>query len=141
MFRKLLTGLVAVLLLGPLAFEVAPGRTDPETNAPAAGFELPRMSLASAAIAQEHGLLIDVHSAAGLSCTTCHGEAAFTEPVATETCTTCHGTYAELAELTPWEPNPHRSHMGELACSTCHNIHRPSVSFCDDCHSFGMQVP
>lgn len=93
------------------------------------------------AMAQAHGLLIDRHAQAGLACTACHGEAAFTEPVKETTCTTCHGTYAELGQKGRWEPNPHQSHMGELACSTCHNIHKPSVSFCDECHSFGMQTP
>lgn len=93
------------------------------------------------AMAQAHRLLIDRHSAAGLDCKSCHGDAAFTEPVAEAACVQCHGTYSDLAARTPWEPNPHRSHMGELACSTCHTIHKPSVSFCDQCHSFGMQVP
>lgn len=97
--------------------------------------------LVPSAMAQAHRLLIDRHSQAGLACTGCHGEAAFSEPVDEATCTTCHGTYAELALKTAYEPNPHQSHMGELACSTCHNIHKPSVSFCDECHSFGMQVP
>ena len=93
------------------------------------------------AMAQAHQLLIDRHTAAGVTCQTCHGGTAFTEPVAEAACIQCHGTYSELAAKTPWEPNPHQSHMGELACSTCHNVHKPSVSFCDQCHSFGMQVP
>lgn len=102
-------------------------------------FHLP--AFATPAMAQGHGLLIDRHTAAGVNCQACHGGAAFTEPVAMQVCTDCHGSYAELAAMTPWEPNPHHSHMGEVECSVCHNIHKPSVSFCDQCHSFGMQVP
>lgn len=97
--------------------------------------------LIGAAMAQTHALLVDRHKAAGLTCASCHGKAAFTEPVEAATCMRCHGSYAQLADRTPWEPNPHRSHMGELACSVCHNVHKPSVSFCDQCHSFGMDVP
>lgn len=113
--------------------------TDGETAMQALELHLP--AIVPHAMAQAHRLLIDRHNAAGISCQSCHGGAAFTEPVAMATCTQCHGTSAELAARTPWEPNPHQSHMGELACSTCHNIHKPSVSFCDQCHSFGMQVP
>lgn len=137
------------LLLAPglLAIALAaqwwstPGRTDPEEKTMIGALESHLSSIVPGAMAQSHQMLIDQHSAAGVTCETCHGGAAFTEPVAEATCTQCHGTYSELAARTPWEPNPHHSHMGELACSTCHNIHKPSVSFCDQCHSFGMQVP
>jgi fumarate reductase flavoprotein subunit len=93
------------------------------------------------AMAQTHKMLVDTHTAAGVTCETCHGGAAFTEPVKEASCVKCHGTSADMAAKTPREPNPHRSHMGELACATCHNVHKPSVSFCDQCHAFGMQVP
>ncbi len=93
------------------------------------------------AMAQTHQMLADRHKAAGLACQSCHGTAAFAQPVAEATCVRCHGGYAELAAKTLMEPNPHRSHMGELACSTCHHIHKPSTSYCDQCHSFGMEVP
>src|SRR5690606_13050150 len=108
-----------------------------------AALELHLSGFVSSALAQAaaHRLLIDVHTEKGLACTACHGEAAFSEPVAEAKCTACHGTYAELAAKTPQQPNPHQSHMGELTCATCHNIHKQSVSYCDDCHSFGMQVP
>lgn len=99
------------------------------------------VAVAPAMAQQAHNLLIDRHTAAGVSCQACHGEAAFTEPVAMQLCTDCHGSYARLAAMTPWEPNPHQSHMGEVECSVCHNIHKASESFCDQCHSFGMQVP
>lgn len=127
---RLLLACLAVGLAGLVLLPMAAERAGPVS----AGFSMPAM-------AQGHGLLIDRHTAAGVGCQTCHGEAAFTEPVAMQACTQCHGSYAELAARTPWEPNPHQSHMGEVECSSCHNIHKPSVSFCDQCHAFGMQVP
>ncbi len=30
--------------------------------------------------------------------------------------------------------NPHQSHNGDLDCNVCHNMHRKSVVFCQDCH-------
>lgn len=129
------SALAIVLLLPQLA------RIDPGTGSPLRALEIDLLAVAAPAMAQGHGLLIDRHTAAGVACQACHGEAAFTEPVAMQSCSDCHGSYAELAAMTPWEPNPHHSHMGEIECSACHNIHKPSVSFCDECHSFGMQVP
>lgn len=135
----LVSGLLAIGLA--TQWWSAPNSTDPEEKTAIAALEFHLSGIVPSAMAQSHQMLIDKHSAAGVTCETCHGGAAFTEPVAEATCTQCHGTYSELAAKTPWEPNPHQSHMGELACSTCHNVHKPSVSFCDQCHSFGMQVP
>ena len=127
-----------VLLLPFLAVE---GRSPTAEKSALHALETHLLGMATPAMAQGHGLLIDKHAAAGVSCQACHGEAAFTEPVAMQVCTDCHGSYAQLAAMTPWEPNPHHSHMGEVECSLCHNIHKPSVSFCDQCHLFGMDVP
>ncbi|WP_217539619.1 cytochrome c3 family protein, partial [Stenotrophomonas sp. GbtcB23] len=69
-------------------------------------FHLPAIIPPALAQAQQ-SLLIDRHTTAGLVCSTCHGAAAFNEPVAEATCTQCHGNYAALAAKTPWEPNPH----------------------------------
>ena len=134
---RLLAALAAFALVVPAAMHLlsANSESDPLRSLEA------HLSPATPAMAQAHGLLIDRHTAPGVTCQACHGEAAFTEPVAMAVCTDCHGSYAELAAKTPWEPNPHQSHMGEVECSTCHNIHTPSVSFCDQCHAFGMQVP
>lgn len=123
--------LAAMFLLPPAA----------EDRSALSALELQLPAMTTPAMAQAHGFLIDRHTAAGVTCQACHGGAAFTEPVAMAACTGCHGSYAELAAMTPWEPNPHHSHMGEVECSACHNIHKASESFCDQCHSFGMQVP
>lgn len=63
-----------------------------------------------------------------------------------EECLSCHehGSYAELAELTRDREdlnnrNPHDSHWGELECHICHNMHRPSVLYCAQCHQ--LTVP
>ncbi|ADD68929.1 hypothetical protein Dacet_2167 [Denitrovibrio acetiphilus DSM 12809] len=39
--------------------------------------------------------------------------------------------------------NPHDSHLGEMECNMCHKMHKPSVSFCADCHGEGWipEVP
>lgn len=132
-------GLLAIVLA--VQWGSVTTRADSEKESSIGGAEFHLANIVSGVSAQSHQMLIDRHSASGVTCETCHGGAAFTEPVAEAACTQCHGSYSELAAKTPWEPNPHQSHMGELACSTCHNVHKPSVSFCDQCHSFGMQVP
>lgn len=141
--RIVLSGLAAafgIVLLVPLLLGE---RQEPSIDYPIlSALEARLPGIVAPAMAQQaHGFLADRHTAAGVSCQACHGEAAFTEPVAMQVCIGCHGSYAELAAKTPWEPNPHQSHMGEVECSTCHNVHKASVSFCDQCHSFGMQVP
>ena len=57
-------------------------------------------------------------------------------------CLECHEDYPTLAELTSGSDfNPHDSHWGELECGTCHQMHRESVDYCDQCHQTNMQVP
>lgn len=110
-------------------------------QAPSASADGHFLVIAQAMAQASHQLLIDRHKAANVSCASCHGTGALSPSVAMATCLNCHGTYSQLADRTRMEPNPHRSHMGEVACSSCHNVHKVSVSFCDQCHSFGMTVP
>ena len=56
-----------------------------------------------------------------------------------DTCFSCHGSYEEI--IPPTSPaltgalrNPHAGHWGELECSVCHNSHRDSEVYCDECH-------
>ena len=58
----------------------------------------------------------------------------------TEFCFGCHlpnehTNYEQIilatAEL---ELNPHDSHLGEMECSICHKVHKPSEDYCADCH-------
>jgi cytochrome c nitrite reductase small subunit len=60
--------------------------------------------------------------------------------VSDEFCFDCHESnehtsYEEVVELTAdLELNPHDSHLGELECDLCHNMHRVSEDYCADCH-------
>ena len=89
-----------------------------------------------------HGYLIDKHIGAGRSCASCHRNAP--PPMAPDmtVCTGCHGNYSQIAaKATSAQPNPHASHLGEIACTTCHHVHRASQSLCDQCHTFSMNPP
>jgi fumarate reductase flavoprotein subunit len=78
-----------------------------------------------------------VHMQKGLDCTACHKQAAFDTIPKKETCLTCHGpSYADLATKTATQtPNPHKSHLNDEECSSCHGVHRPFVFVCQSCHS------
>ncbi len=90
-----------------------------------------------------HGYLIDKHIAAHLSCSACHSENPPAATPETAKCLTCHGgSYGRLAaDTVNDQPNPHQSHQGELACSSCHHVHKASVTMCSSCHSFDMITP
>jgi len=90
-----------------------------------------------------HGYLIDKHIAAHLSCSACHSETPPAAAPETAKCLTCHGgSYRALAAGTVNDqPNPHQSHQGELACSSCHHVHKASVTMCSSCHTFDMITP
>lgn len=92
--------------------------------------------------------LADRHGTLGLTCTSCHTEGApppgttIAGANATSICLGCHGTYADVAGRTAaLFPNPHASHLGDLACSSCHRAHQTPVDHCSQCHSFGFRVP
>lgn len=81
-----------------------------------------------------------------VDCTACHGDAKRkTIPDAT-VCSRCHGSPEEVAKLTKRpegaghsvEPNPHDSlHYGtDLPCTYCHQEHKESKVYCNQCHEF-----
>jgi fumarate reductase flavoprotein subunit len=88
-------------------------------------------------------LLLQKHLGKGLSCNGCHQENPPATPVKTDKCLSCHGPYDKLAEKTDGKGavNPHGSHQGDLSCDSCHNVHKPSVSYCSQCHDFELRVP
>lgn len=95
----------------------------------------------SAAMAQTPAFM-QRHAPSGVGCPACHG-ADFAAAVPDAACLGCHGSHEELAALTRHvTPNPHAAHhVGAVRCSQCHNEHRPSVLFCNQCHVFEMDVP
>jgi hypothetical protein len=86
------------------------------------------------------GPLGRVHAAEGIKCTSCHGRAKQTEPVALEKCLSCHGDgdskalAAKTANVKPLNPHESRHYGTEADCGLCHRQHEPSVNFCLDCH-------
>lgn len=83
-----------------------------------------------------------------VSCSGCHGAALPVKGDAVENdrCLACHGSYEALAEKTkpkePHGPNPHKSHLGAIACTACHYGHQKAVLYCKDCHpKFTMKIP
>jgi fumarate reductase flavoprotein subunit len=86
--------------------------------------------------------LIDKHVAGRVSCAQCHPKGLATAAPDTPICLACHGgSYQGLAAKTEGEPNPHRSHLGELACAECHHVHVASINRCNQCHMFDMKMP
>jgi len=77
------------------------------------------------------------HAKAGVHCFDCHQEEKPTKKaVSSESCMTCHGDYPAMKVTTKdAKPNPHDSHLGEVACTECHRQHRPPVVKCLECHS------
>jgi len=90
-----------------------------------------------------HGFLIDKHVAVGLMCAACHTESPPAEQPDTAVCTNCHGNYAQIAAKTASDqPNPHDSHLGDIACTSCHQVHQASQTYCAKCHkNFNMKTP
>lgn len=81
------------------------------------------------------------HGQIGLSCASCHGAETPSARAPASACGQCHGSYDKLAEATAGvDPNPHKSHQGEVRCTLCHKSHRPSVLFCNECHTFELKV-
>jgi hypothetical protein len=101
------------------------------------------LSFSLAAVSAEGGtFLADKHKAAGLACGDCHKETPPKQKVPSAVCQSCHGDYEKLADKTAKTvPNPHETHLGELACDQCHHAHQESVSPCVECHPFFTSVP
>ena len=109
---------------------------------------------------QTSSFLDNTHREAGTGCKECHhvtplkavnevvsyvtGD--YQDPLsehdfAKENCLECHRSYQSLIEQTAHlEPNPHDSHLGELECTMCHNSHRESTLFCNECHTWELTI-
>ena len=98
--------------------------------------------LAAAGTAAAADALADRHIARGLACEPCHTESPPSKPVKSRQCENCHGDNDAMAEQTrDVKPNPHFTHLGEVACLECHHGHQPSRLICDSCHKFRLEVP
>ena len=89
-----------------------------------------------------------LHADRDISCTSCHGDKLPTssKTVGSDRCLACHGSYADLASQTTRDQfpnrNPHKSHLGEIDCSVCHQVHGTSKVYCLRCHrNWAMKIP
>lgn len=78
-------------------------------------------------------------------CVTCHNTEAPASGayVENDVCLKCHGPIEKLQKKTEGSDgvNPHKSHLGEIDCTLCHEGHQPSQSYCLSCHTnFHMQM-
>lgn len=87
------------------------------------------------------------HADRQLSCASCHGAGVpkAGAEVANGRCLSCHGPLQKLVDRTTpaqfADRNPHHSHLGDIACTTCHRGHEASAVYCLDCHpKFEMQI-
>jgi hypothetical protein len=81
-----------------------------------------------------------------IECAVCHGDVKRKTIPAASQCESCHGSSDNMAQLTSrpknvghdLEPNPHDSlHYGtDLPCSYCHQEHKQSKVYCNECHKF-----
>jgi hypothetical protein len=93
-------------------------------------------------------LLDSSHNQAKVVCLACHGKTVPEkgDTVENERCLSCHGSMESLIERSAPKDfpdrNPHKSHLGEIACTTCHKAHSPSKVYCLGCHGkFKMKIP
>ncbi|OPY07053.1 MAG: Fumarate reductase flavoprotein subunit precursor [Syntrophaceae bacterium PtaB.Bin095] len=99
-------------------------------------------SLSGMVWAQAKPFLADRHGAKGLNCQGCHKESPPGKAAPSAVCLGCHGDAEKLAMKTAGvRPNPHDTHLGEMACEECHRAHKPSIDACAKCHHFGLKVP
>ncbi len=84
---------------------------------------------------QSQPYLASTHLKKGLQCQTCHNPFPPNGAPESKTCLTCHGgSYAAVAALVKSNPNPHQSHLGEIACAECHRGHESFALKCSGCH-------
>jgi CDGSH-type Zn-finger protein len=89
----------------------------------------------------------NLHAKVGIACAQCHGKRLpkADDTVENSRCLACHGPMDTLAQKT--EPkdfkdrNPHKSHLGDIACTVCHKGHSESKIYCLGCHqNFKMKI-
>lgn len=97
--------------------------------------------LSAAVLAAPDKKVTGPHAGLEISCADCHGNDNPEKRAPHSACMGCHGEYADIAKLTEKvEPNPHKSHQGEIRCTICHKAHEPSVVYCRECHDYGLKI-
>ncbi len=93
------------------------------------------------------GWTAGLHAGRRFGCASCHGPGVpkAGAEVANDRCLACHGPMDSLVQKTRpaqfADRNPHHSHLGDIACTTCHRGHEASVVYCLDCHpKFEMKI-
>ena len=92
----------------------------------------------------ESGFLDALHGRKDLTCRACHDGNLIPDDSETrenKACIKCHGSLDKLASGTREHINPHKSHLGEIACTACHHGHIASKPYCSNCHTFNMKIP
>lgn len=89
--------------------------------------------------------LAGFHMNKGFECSTCHTSSVVkdSETAINGQCVQCHGDYEAMgAKSAKLEPNPHKSHLGDIGCTSCHAGHEESVTYCQNCHDFpSLKIP
>ncbi|MFB3924704.1 MAG: cytochrome c3 family protein [Syntrophales bacterium] len=96
----------------------------------------------------ESPYLDSIHAKKNVDCMGCHGKSLPREgdTVNNDRCLACHGPLDKLeAKTAPKDfpdRNPHKSHLGDVACTVCHHAHSVSKTYCLECHkTFEMKIP
>ncbi|MDR0247684.1 MAG: cytochrome c3 family protein [Burkholderiales bacterium] len=86
-----------------------------------------------------------------LDCKACHRDNPIPNDTASKvnaSCATCHGDYNKMSEVSKKKGknpniNVHGSHLGpEIGCTTCHQGHKESKTYCLYCHTnFDLPIP
>lgn len=88
---------------------------------------------------EKASFLAGAHLQKGIACQMCHttDKVSDSETEINKQCTSCHEPGA-LAKKTAkhGQPNPHKSHLGDVQCTACHSGHAPEVAYCTNCHEF-----
>lgn len=98
---------------------------------------------AGCVFASDGTVLAERHAKMGVTCVQCHKTQTPKEgaKVKNESCFACHQSYEALAQKTArLDPNPHKTHLGNVRCSDCHLGHEKSRLMCNDCHKFNLSV-
>lgn len=90
--------------------------------------------------------LAELHKAKQIGCADCHGTAKKitvddSEKTVNQSCIGCHGDLDAVGAKAKGHINPHKSHLGQINCTTCHSGHSRSQAYCLKCHTYDMPIP